>query len=94
MCSDQDVIQHGHIAKQPDILKCSGDALPGDPVGRPTGDVLTFEDKSAGRGPIDSSQDIKEGCLARTIGAYDAQYPPFLNGQAQISHCLHPSEVH
>ncbi len=69
MRADADVVDHGKIGKQCDVLEGAADADLGDPVRRPRQDALAFHQDVARRRLIEPRQAIEQRGLAGAVRA-------------------------
>jgi hypothetical protein len=64
-----DVVDHGQVAEQADVLERSRDPEPRDPVGGRPGDVTTIEPDRARRRLQEPGEHMEERRLARAVGS-------------------------
>jgi hypothetical protein len=70
---DPDVLAHGEVAEEADVLECPGDAEAGARVGRERGDRAPAETHLAGRRPVEPRDDVEDGGLASAVRADDRE---------------------
>jgi hypothetical protein len=87
-----DVVDHGKVAEQPDVLERAGDPEPGDPVRRRPGDVATVEPDRAGRRPEEPGQDMEQRRLARAVRSDDAMDGSGAEPQVVVAQRLESTE--
>ena len=73
MAADHDVLEHGHVAKQRQILKRAADADLGDPVRRLVEDGLALKLNVAMVRRVEPAEAIEQGGLAGAVRADQAQ---------------------
>src|SRR4051812_30848317 len=71
-----DVLQSGHLAEQPDVLECSGDALARDLVALDPAEWRAVEQHRARAGPVYAGDGIEAGGLAGAIGSDQSEDLP------------------
>ena len=79
MGADPDVVEHGKIWKQSDVLEGAADADFGDPVRRPLQDALAFHQDVALARLIEPAQAIEERGLASAVWPDQPQDLPLIH---------------
>ena len=72
MRANQDVFDDAHVVKEANVLEGATHAQRRDLVRAATRYATAVKGKDAHIGLIDACNDVKQGCLARAIGANDA----------------------
>ena len=83
MLAGQNVFKAGHLRKKPDVLEGPGNPLVDDAVGLVPGDILPVKPDPALIGTVNPGHDIKNRCLARSVGADEAGDLAAAHGQVQ-----------
>jgi hypothetical protein len=69
----QQVLQHGGVLEQLDVLEGAGDAAAGDLVGGHPRDVLVAKGQPSGARVVDAAHEVEDGRLASPVGADDGE---------------------
>ena len=93
MAAKQEILQHGRVLEQLDVLKGPRDAPPGDLVRRHPRDVLVAEDEPAMARLVDPAHQVEDRRLAGAVGADDREHLARLDLEAHILQRLDASEV-
>src|SRR5882724_4879588 len=72
--AEQEILQHGGVLEQLDVLERPRDAAPGDLVRRHPRDVLAAEDEPAAGGVVDAGHEIEDRRLAGAIRPDDREH--------------------
>src|SRR5437588_11268353 len=70
--SGADVIKNGKSSEKTNVLKGSRNSPPCDRTRPQTGDGLSIKVNRSGRGPINTGNDIEDGCFSCAIGSDQA----------------------
>src|SRR6185312_13214167 len=70
---DHDVLQRGHLAEQPDVLECAGDALARDLVTFDPAQRRAVEQHRPRARPVYTGDRVEAGGLARAVGSDQAE---------------------
>ena len=90
--ADHDVVEHGHVVEQREILERAADAERRARIRLQAGDVAVLIEKlSFGRG-ITAGDAIHDRGLAGAVGADDREQFAFLDAEAHISQRAHAAE--
>jgi hypothetical protein len=73
VAAQQQVVEHGQVLEQLDVLEGAGDAGAGDAVGLDPDQVAAGEADAALLGPVEAGQAVEQGGLAGPVGADDGQ---------------------
>jgi hypothetical protein len=91
--AQQEILQHGGVLEQLDVLEGARDAPPGDLVRRHARDVLAGEDQPAAGRIVDARDEVEDRRLAGAVGADDREHLPLLDGEAHPVEGLDAAEV-
>ena len=94
VAADEQVLQHGGVLEQLDVLEGAGDAEAGDLVGREMGDLLALEGDEARSRPVQAADEVEDGGLAGAVGADQREHlvRPHLEGD--VVDGLEAAELH
>ena len=73
VAAEQEVLEHGGVLEQLDVLEGPRDPAPGDLVGRHARDVLAVEDQASGRWLVDARDQVEDRRLPGAVGADDRE---------------------
>src|SRR5439155_9083877 len=93
MAAEQQVLQHGRVLEELDVLKRARDPAPRDLVRRHAGDVLVAEDQAAARRVVDPRDEIEDGRLARAVRTDDREDLPLFDGEGDAVDGANAAEV-
>ena len=93
VAAEQQVLQHGGVLEQLDVLERPRDAPPGDLVRRHPRDVLAAEEQAARGRVVDARDQVEDGGLARAVGPDDGEDLPGLHLEAHAVERLDAAEV-
>jgi len=71
VAADHDVLNHGHVEEQLQVLKRPGHAQGGDAVWRQAAEFMSVKPDGAGGGLVKATQGIEQGGFARAVGTDD-----------------------
>ena len=89
MASDEDVLQHGHVGEEPDVLEGAGDACLGDQVGLGRQDGALVADRALG-GDVQPGEAVEEGGLAGAVGADESDDLARVDGEVDPLTAVRP----
>ncbi len=87
-----DVVRDRHGPEQPDVLERSRDAALGDEVRLFPSHGPALEKDEAARGPVNTGDEVEDGCLARAVGADEARQFAALDAKIESGDGLEASE--
>src|SRR5438046_514955 len=73
--ADQNVLDRGHVAEEPDVLERPADAERGDLIGTETDERAALPRHGAGVGGVEAGEDVEQRRLAGAVGADDRGDP-------------------
>ena len=94
VAAEQEVLEHGGVLEQLDVLERPRDAAPGHLVRRHPRDVLPVEDQAARAWIVDPRDQIEDGRLAGAVGADDREDLARLDLEAHAVDGPQAAEVH
>jgi hypothetical protein len=73
VAAEEQVVEHGEVFEQLDVLEGPGQAGPGDAVRLQPGQVAAVEADAALLGPVQARQAVEQRGLAGAVGADDGE---------------------
>jgi hypothetical protein len=87
-----DVLEHRHALEQRDVLEGAGDAAARAAVGGQGEQVVAGEPHRAGRGPVETRDDVEQRRLAGAVGADDGGDPVGYRARRHLRKGRKPAE--
>src|SRR5690349_10468322 len=94
MAAEQEVLEHGGVLEQLDVLERPRDAAPRDLVRRHPRDVLAVEDQTARGRLVDARDQVEDRRLAGAVGPDDREDLARLDLEAHAVDGPEAAEVH
>ena len=93
VATEQQVVDHGHLREQLDVLERAGDAEGGDPVGTDPLDALALPADVTDLGDVDLADGVEDRCLAGTVGPDDREQLAMSDGERHVVDRHHAAEA-
>jgi hypothetical protein len=84
VAAHEDVVEHGEVREQLDVLEGAGDAERGDPVGPHAHDRLALPADVALLGLVHLVDAVEDGRLPGAVGADDGEQLAGVDGEADV----------
>src|SRR5205085_11100382 len=91
--AEEQVLEHGRVLEQLDVLERARDSAPRDLVRRHARDVLVAEDEPPAVRIVDPRDQVEDGRLARAVRPDDREDLPLLDGEGDAVDGADAAEV-